>query len=432
MTCAPDWPKTLRRASYRGALFWVSTDVIDYGRRIKTHQFPNRDRPFQEDLGEKAIDFKVTAYLASDTVLSEKAALVSACRQRGPATLVLPTEGGQLVVCFSCKRTASMDKMGYIAFELHFGEAGLGFGIASIAMLQNLVALAGVGAIEAVGLGFQRAFNTIGETSWVIQSAAQTVTSWLAIIDAVRLETPMRATGEDTGTTVLQAIQSIQDGMRDHVLAGAGLPQSGSHAFAIARPPVVSPLPSAMADLLGGLRLAAASEGDAVMAMQAIASHEVSIFAAPAPPGSPANPADVPLGISATRVRDNETAIGGLIRRIALIEWANAAASIDYGDRGAAVRARADISEVFLRELSTASGDVYRTLDEVRGRAVQAISSSIADLRPTIVVDGDASYPSLVWAHRLYGDAYRGDGLARRNRVRHPALMPAQFEAEAP
>ncbi|TNY06237.1 DNA circularization protein, partial [Escherichia coli] len=44
----------LRPASFRGVGFFVASDQGEYGRRGPVHEYPNRDNPYFEDLGEKA------------------------------------------------------------------------------------------------------------------------------------------------------------------------------------------------------------------------------------------------------------------------------------------------------------------------------------------------------------------------------------------
>jgi prophage DNA circulation protein len=141
---------------------------------------------------------------------------------------------------------------------------------------------------------------------------------------------------------------------------------------------------------------------------------------------------DDALSVTATAERLNEIAIGQLWRRTALVEMAIAASDIDYSDRLAAIAARADVAELFSREMYSARGAVFRELDRVRGQAAMAISRNIADIRPSVGISATESVPAYVWAYRLYGDAKRGTDLAARNRVQHPGLMPINFEAAAP
>jgi prophage DNA circulation protein len=432
MQCSPDWTQTLRRASFRGVPFFVEHDDIAYGRRIKTHEFPNRDRPLQEDLGEKAVDYKVTAYLASDNVLADKDALVSACRRRGVGSLSLPTERPQRVVCFECRRSHAKDKLGYIAFDLHFGEEGETLGVSTTALLQRLISVVGGNAISAIGAEFEQAFNTIGDIAAVVDAATGTVHSWLSFVDGLRLEVPMLGIGSSTGASIYASIGRLSADARTLAYSGSGI--SYGSPGSIGSSPVATPslLPARVADMVGELRLACSSGADAVTILTALASYDVKTFVDAPLPGEVAAIDYVPLCPTAAAEARNEAAIGHLFRRTALVELAIAAGEISYGDRRSAIKARADVVELFAREMQTARGMTFAALDRVRGQCASAISASIADTRATIVIEGIVTRPSLAWAQKLYGGAARASELARRNHVRHPAFMPAEFEAEAP
>ncbi|WP_296201457.1 DNA circularization N-terminal domain-containing protein [uncultured Hyphomicrobium sp.] len=416
MECHVDWVKTLRKASFRGAHFWVETDSIAYGRRIETHEFPNRDRPYQEDLGEKAIEFNVTAYVASDNLLSEKAALVNACRRRGAGTLVLPTEGSQRVVVFSCERTHDRDKLGYIAFDIHFGEAGTSMGIGVTAVLSRLVGIAVGGAIPALRSDFLRTYNVVDEASWVLPAAVNTVKAVLAAIDDTRLGTQMKPEGN---TAIAATIAAAYENAQALAYDGAGIRPPKQSAIDVRGSSVSGKIVQVMADLIADVRLQSINANEAIEALGTIASIETQ--------GSGAG-----LGITAQVEKGNDLAIGSLVRRLALMELAVAGSEADFTDRRVAIRVRAQMAQGFEREMASATGELYQRLDEIRGRAADAISQKIASIRPTITVEGNASEPSLTWAYRLYADATREVDLRTRNRVRHPAFMPPSFQAEAP
>ena len=43
--------RLLRKASFNNVSFEVSAGSVSVGRRIVTHEFPQRDTPYSEDLG---------------------------------------------------------------------------------------------------------------------------------------------------------------------------------------------------------------------------------------------------------------------------------------------------------------------------------------------------------------------------------------------
>lgn len=417
MTCV-DWTRALRPASFRGVPFYVESDEAEVGRRLVVHEFPNRDRPFVEDMGEKARRYSVSAYIAHDGLLAHASALVRACATRGPGTLVLPTDGSMLVRCQSCKRQHARDKLGYLAFQLDFVEAGLGLAATPIPLLQLLVGVSAAAAISSITASFFGAYSAIRADAWVVSNAVSMVRSWATTVDAVRMRTPMQPTA---AAAVRQAVEAyhtkapalVRDGRDSVDIRGTSLGLSSSPAPA-------GGIVTEAAAILDALREGAAP-ADAAEAFYDLASYGVP------------DPTPLASGISATQDVANEIALNRLYRRLALLNLAQAAADAEWGDRPTAVRWRARVAELFERELHGAhGGDVYAALEDVRGKAAEAISRTLADLQPVVTVDASTITPSVVWSYRLYEDAAQATDLINRNRVRHPSFMPQRFQAKAP
>ncbi|WP_166802241.1 DNA circularization N-terminal domain-containing protein [Microvirga pakistanensis] len=79
--------------SFKGIPFWVEQDGEEGRRRLPIHEFPMRNDPFIEDLGEADRQYDVTAYLVGDLSSPEASGLVAQLASRGPGLLVLPTYG---------------------------------------------------------------------------------------------------------------------------------------------------------------------------------------------------------------------------------------------------------------------------------------------------------------------------------------------------
>lgn len=116
----PSDNRNLRQASFRGVPFYVTSDDTLTGRRIQTHEFPNRDIPFQEDLGQKAVEFKVKAYIYGANVESWKDTLLTACADKRPAVLILPYMDETAVVCHSIGVSRSVEKLDWFDITLDF------------------------------------------------------------------------------------------------------------------------------------------------------------------------------------------------------------------------------------------------------------------------------------------------------------------------
>ena len=46
------WKDRLQEASFRGVPFKFEGEGSAVGRRVETHEYPNRDKPYTEDLGK--------------------------------------------------------------------------------------------------------------------------------------------------------------------------------------------------------------------------------------------------------------------------------------------------------------------------------------------------------------------------------------------
>ena len=53
-------------ASFRGVPFFVESSDISAGRRTVTHQYPQRDEPFTEDLGRAAREYELSAFVRNE------------------------------------------------------------------------------------------------------------------------------------------------------------------------------------------------------------------------------------------------------------------------------------------------------------------------------------------------------------------------------
>lgn len=120
-----DWRFTLSPASFRGFPFQVDrASLPKAGRAVAVHRYVKSEMHATEDMGRLPREFRVTAYLASDTADVEMLALLEICSTSGPGLLVLPLFDGNMVRCTGCSPSHDKSRMGYVAFELEFVEAG--------------------------------------------------------------------------------------------------------------------------------------------------------------------------------------------------------------------------------------------------------------------------------------------------------------------
>ncbi|HYD05844.1 MAG TPA: DNA circularization N-terminal domain-containing protein [Reyranella sp.] len=120
-----NWPQTLRPASYKGAGFFIDEEALaKSGRFVARHSFVKGESHSTEDMGRQPREFRVSAYLASDSADAEVREFVELCSEAGAGALILPMLGPVEARCIGCHVKAKSDKLGYVALELDFVEAG--------------------------------------------------------------------------------------------------------------------------------------------------------------------------------------------------------------------------------------------------------------------------------------------------------------------
>ena len=118
------WKDQLRPASFRDVPFQVESDDLSAGRRVQIFEYPQRDKPFAEDLGRAAREINLTGYVIGPDYMAARDALLGALEESGAGTLVHPWYGSLQVVAKPARVTHSQDEGGLCRFSLVFVEAG--------------------------------------------------------------------------------------------------------------------------------------------------------------------------------------------------------------------------------------------------------------------------------------------------------------------
>ncbi|HAT7516486.1 TPA: DNA circularization protein [Kluyvera ascorbata] len=119
------WKDRLVDASFRGVPFKTEDESLTAGRRVETHEFVNRDKPYTEDLGKATSRPKFSAYVVGDDCYEQRDRLIEALNKSGPGTLIHPAYG-EMSVCvdgeINVSSSSSEGRM--VRFDLRFVEAG--------------------------------------------------------------------------------------------------------------------------------------------------------------------------------------------------------------------------------------------------------------------------------------------------------------------
>lgn len=413
-----DWAATLRRASYRGASFFVEADQVQTGRRLVIHEFPHRDTPYVEDMGRKANMLTVTAYVVGDDVENSAAKLFNACQSGGQAALNLPTARLQ-AHCEDCSRDYSKDKLGHIAFSLKFVRHGAGSAPFATIGSARSVTFRASGLVTEIDNMFSRLFKTVGEAGFVIDAAIDQVRAFSAdYTSALRLA----LIDGDALAGLLVKADDLYVGAADMTLFGQTGDTITERAYLAT---AESSIDTGLVEAVFGLFAETQEALDAETAVGFIADW---IDWADSATVSGATP-------SSERLKANAAVITSVVRMSAAAAYVAAIVARDYNDPRIARQARADSAEILGSMLEDFAGwEAYEAVKEIyalRGMVAEHLTNLIATLAPVLVVSAPRRMPSLWWANRLYGDASRADEIAKRNSVKHASFMPVEFEALA-
>ena len=457
-TQCPD-DSTLATASFRGVPFFVDKEDVTAGRRIVTHEFPNRDDPEQEDLGQKEVTFSVHAYLYGGNSVQWRDDLLAACTIRGPAILVLPTMT-TTAVCKKIVVSRSKDKLGWFDVSLEFGKSKsfslavdaapypAGYAeqqvAASYADATDGFADLYAGGFMSLDIGLAAAVEAlVGGALGVLVDALQNG----EINTALALQTYALANSyTNVSLSGFQAVQSfvtenavsrVQDFAASVILqaesatpldptAAADIVRSATSVFHNADtyceanpatgtvdPTIVTVAAASLASLVQNL-----SPEDGAQAMLALCNFTSQ------PPGALNAPSDVMDAM-------NEFVFAGTVRRLALIQYAQVLCTYTFRTRAQAIQLRANLVEMFYQELVNLGTDdgTASAMITARDTAVQYITKTMASLASVVQIAAPRPFPALYWAYRLYSDPTRADELADRNEAADPLFIPSTFEA---
>ncbi|HEX3348137.1 MAG TPA: DNA circularization N-terminal domain-containing protein [Acetobacteraceae bacterium] len=158
------WFLQLQPGSWRGVGFVLDTAPMRAGRRVAIHEYPYRDTAWVEDLGKLPRRFQIQAFLVGDDVYQQRDAMLAACEQPGPGTLVHPTLGAIECVMLDFEiidrrergRMVELIFSFIVASGIQFPDVSVSTGdaISSAAGLLNAASKGDLGAFaNALGIG---------------------------------------------------------------------------------------------------------------------------------------------------------------------------------------------------------------------------------------------------------------------------------------
>jgi prophage DNA circulation protein len=120
----PNWRESLQPVSFRNKKFYVySSNTSGDARRIVTHEYPQQDIPYHEDMGQQFRVYELSGYVIGDNWEKERDELRKECAKKGAGLLIHPDFGQVNVRCIACNITEDKTTRGKsVDFNLVFVE----------------------------------------------------------------------------------------------------------------------------------------------------------------------------------------------------------------------------------------------------------------------------------------------------------------------
>ncbi len=404
------WRNNLRPASFRGVPFFVDDAGGTGGRRKVSHEFPLRDVPYIEDLGQAANKYRVRAWVVGDDYLQQSRDLISACQDYDtPAIFVNPWRGEILCSAGALTWHESKDKGGFCAIdiEFHVESGGLPSPTAQIDTVSSL--LAGVGSLLKLAVSAYEDVSLLVEYPQLLLPLMGGLVGGALGAAAGNLIAGLLSLPSATMDGQTQAAAAIAGSVGDDSAMAAGIQavfQAAAQNAIIAATPVsqaddpvlgISPLLAPASDPSGGLA-ALATWGSALPV--------------------PANPI----------LAAQQGAFQALVQGQAVLAVLTVYASIDWPSSQAATAARTQVQTMIDAQLDLAAAQgqdaLYLGWQAIGSAAMLDLITRAQALPSLVSFIKLSAQPSLVLAWGWYQDAARCDELDLLNDVPDPMFMP--------
>lgn len=370
------WRDSMGPASFRGVQFHVDSNERAGGRRQVKHEFPFKDKPYFDDLGLKGRAFPVEGYVLGDDYLTLRDSLCDALEQSGSGELISPYHGVRNVVVLTYRVRESTDRGGIAFFAIEFEEA-------PVDSLQPTIAAdvkgAGQDATSAAADSVQDQFST-------------------DYVPGVRLEA-LQELLASVRSTVFDALLGVS--LQEQELASVVLGVTSLTADLLRTP---TDLFASITSLIGQFQ----DGSESVL-------YTLYNF----------DPGVLPPATTPSRVIEqaNFYALQRLVQRLAVIQLALVAIGKTFPSYDDAITSRDSITALLDDQAEIASDDTYPALSELRAAVVQAVPGEGQDLPHLLTYVPVYTIPSLVLAHRLYGNTDLELDLVARNDIADPTRI---------
>lgn len=404
----------LQPASFRGVPFEVEASGITVGRRTVVHEYPQRDRPYVEDMGRATRNITLQCFVVGSDYLEQAQALMHELEEPGPGTLIHPWLGEMEVTITSVSELQFDQGLGVASVTITATEAG-DLEFPAVTADEDTEALEAADAVEKSAVDkFCEDFDLSTINDWV-DSALEG-----SLLDALNF-----VSAGDLGK-----LFDYAEGVANLADKAMALLSTDPKIFA-----------TRLAGALGLSRWATTVSAwrGVAKSLKNLCKHDKL----KARTKAYAERKGEPMSDVTRQVMKSQAAIETLVRQLLIAQMVGVstlvATSKDVsspdGEEDTRTTTRSYDEIVELRDelcqvlddelLMEESDEMYQTLDEARTAIFDVLTHKADALQHVVIVKPDDAFPAVVLAYDYHDDADRDLEIARRNSVEHEGFCPA-------
>ncbi|HEY9211099.1 MAG TPA: DNA circularization N-terminal domain-containing protein [Methylotenera sp.] len=388
------WRDQLQKASFRNVPFEVESDDATFGRRVEVHEYPQRDMPYAEDLGRKARERNLTAFVIGDDYMAKRDALLAAFEKAGSGELVHPYYGRMVVAVTDVRVSHSFRDGGMCSFQISFVESGeLAYPAAVNATSTQSLLAADVLETNAID-DFTENFSVDSLPEFAVTDAITEFNEGLTSIDGALTS---------AGVVLSNPLSLLSDDLADLIRTPGQLATRFFGIFAKG---------NAVLSQISGL-----GDINAINMLNALTTLRLTSLFSQRYSG----------GNTPTRARmvQNKNAINTLVRQALIAQSAGMVAAMPLPVYDDAIVIKNELLATIDTEIETANDETYLALKTLRSKTYADITARTQGAARLKNITPKEVMPALVLAYDLYEDTGRDGEIIERNKVRHPGFVPA-------
>jgi prophage DNA circulation protein len=421
----------LRKASFRGVPFLVSTNDTGGGRRFVVHKYPKRDVQNLEDMGRKEREYAVEGFVIGDDAIQQRNNIVDALEKKGTGLLVHPTFGTQTVgiTNYNTRDILREQRIAYFSFTFVEGGENV-YPLDETDYLTTITAATTDSLSGSFKSAFTENFSIVGADLLNI-SALDTLHSAISMVNRVVQAIPSQFAYDSSDLPFADTINSVQNTISTIMSLPGEIADS---LFSITtKISEFAPVPGSPITSTNNLAVVNA----ALELVRFGESSDININPEPGSFGGTLSevPETTP---TRTQERKNQESIVRLIRQTGIAEAMKASMKVSYDSYQQAAETRDLIIEKTDKILEAigdsdiGDDDSFEALDDLKGKIAKGLIAKGADRPPIETYTVPARIiSSLELAYDKYEDYAREQEIIDRNtEITHPGFLPGNVELE--